>query len=170
VIELLFEPFAGRFPGSPTSRSAKIDLVLGRLSSQPGLVRHPPSVIIVAIEGDEIVLVRQSRPGAPEPTLELPSGKMRAGETLEQAAHRELGEECGLQADAFSEIGSFWAAPAYSTEVVHVLEGVGLSLHPDPPAPDDDEDIVVERRPLADLPLCLTDGTSIAAFALWRAK
>jgi hypothetical protein len=36
------------------------------------LVEHPPSVAIVALDGDDIVLVRQTRPGADERTLEVP--------------------------------------------------------------------------------------------------
>lgn len=52
------------------------------------LVQHPESVAIIPVDGDEVVLVRQMRLGAPERTLELPSGKVERGETPEQAATR----------------------------------------------------------------------------------
>src|SRR5215211_1085307 len=47
----------------------------------------------VAVDGGELVLVRQTRPGASERTLELPSGKLEPGETPRGAAARELAEE-----------------------------------------------------------------------------
>lgn len=129
------------------------------------LIRHPESVTIVAVDDGEIVLVRQPRPGAGDWTLELPAGCLEEGETPEQAARRELAEECGLAALEWRDVGSFWAAPAYSTELVHVLEG--RRLEPAEGRQDADEDILVERRPLAELPTPLSDATSIAAFALW---
>jgi ADP-ribose pyrophosphatase len=133
------------------------------------LLQHGPSVIIVAVDGDEVVVVRQSRPGADGRTVELPSGKMENGETPEEAAMRELAEECGLAASRLRRIGGFWAAPGYSTEYVHVIEGTEITLL-EASTPDPDEDIEVERRRLADAPAGLSEASSIAALALWHAK
>jgi 8-oxo-dGTP pyrophosphatase MutT (NUDIX family) len=132
------------------------------------LLRHPESVTVIALVDGDVLLVSQPRPGAPDLMLELPAGKLEGDETPRQAAARELREECGWTASSFEEIGAFWAAPGYSTERVHVL--VAVQAHPDErgDAPDADERIEVVRRPLPDLPGCLTDGISIAAFALWR--
>jgi ADP-ribose pyrophosphatase len=130
------------------------------------LVEHPPSVVIIAVEGDALVCVRQTRPGSGGSTLELPSGKIDPGETPAAAAVRELAEECGLAADEWREVGRFWAAPAYSTEFVHVWEARDLHAA-DPAELDDDEDIEVERRPLATRFDGLADAASIAALALW---
>ncbi len=130
------------------------------------VIQHPPSVTLIAVVDGDVLLVRQQRPGAPETMLELPAGTLHEGETPEQAALRELREECGWTADAIRDVGSFWAAPAYSTELVHVAEALAPRPHPDGASPDDDEQIELDRRPLADLPRCLTDAVSIAAFAL----
>ena len=133
------------------------------------LIEYPPSVVIVAIDADELVLVRQERPGAAGArTLELPSGKIEPGETPREAAARELAEECGLAAHEWHELGTFWCAPAYSTELVHVFEAHGLG-EAAPAELDDDEDVEVERRPLDDLE-GLSDAASIAALALWRER
>jgi 8-oxo-dGTP pyrophosphatase MutT (NUDIX family) len=130
------------------------------------LVEHPDSVVIVAVEGDQLVCVRQPRRGPDGPTLELPSGKLEAGERPAEAAARELAEECGLAARAWEEIGAFWAAPAYSTEHVHVW--VASDLYESAPTqPDDDEAVEVERLPLAGVLGRLSDATSVAALALW---
>src|SRR5258708_29233362 len=85
------------------------------------VVEHPPSVVLVVREGEDVVLVRQHRPGANGPVVELPAGKVEPGESTIEAAERELAEECSLAADGWRVLGSFWAAPAYSTERVTVL-------------------------------------------------
>jgi ADP-ribose pyrophosphatase len=131
------------------------------------LIRHPHSVVIVPVDGDELVVVRQSRAGAQGLTLELPSGKIEPGESAAEAAVRELAEECGLAAREWRELGGFWAAPAYSTEYVHVWEARELHAA-DPAELDEDEDVEVERRPLTDGLDGLSDAGSIAALALWR--
>jgi ADP-ribose pyrophosphatase len=130
------------------------------------LIEHPDSVVIVAVEGDEIVLVRQSRPGPNGQTLELPAGCLESGESPGDAAARELREECGLAAGAWRELGSFWAAPEYSTEYVQVFEAREL-LAVDSPGLDEDEDVVVERLPLKGVLGELSDAGSLGALALW---
>jgi 8-oxo-dGTP pyrophosphatase MutT (NUDIX family) len=133
------------------------------------LVEHPPSVAIVAVDDDELVLVRQTRPGASQRTLELPSGKLEPGETPREAAARELAEECGLAAASYREVGSFWAVPAYSTEFVHVFEAIGLSPVA-PVAMDHDEDVEVERLAVSRGVEAVSDAVSVAALALWHRR
>jgi 8-oxo-dGTP pyrophosphatase MutT (NUDIX family) len=130
------------------------------------VVRQPDSVIIVAVEGDRIVLVRQTRAGAGGPTLELPAGCLEDGESAEEAAARELAEECGLAAGSWQKLGSFWAAPDYSTEYVHVFEAGDLR-EVGSTGLDEDEDVVVERLPLKGVLGELSDAGSLAALALW---
>lgn len=138
----------------------------GRYYAVVELVEHPPSVVLVVVDGGELVLVRQTRPGSQSRTLELPSGKLEPGETPLEAAARELAEECGLAAEGLSELGTFWTAPAYSTELVHVFEATRLGPA-EPVARDEDEDIEVERLPLTDALERLDDAASVAALALW---
>jgi ADP-ribose pyrophosphatase len=130
------------------------------------LVQHPESAAIVAVEGDLLVCVRQGRPGSGGGTLELPSGKLEPGESPREGAARELAEECALRAAEWRELGRFWAVPAYSTELVHVFEARGLS-RAEGVAPDADEDVEVERLPLAGALHELSDAVSVAALALW---
>jgi ADP-ribose pyrophosphatase len=130
------------------------------------LVEHPESVVVVAVEGDLLLCVKQSRPGSRGATLELPSGKLEPGETAAAAAVRELAEECEVQAAEWRELGSFWAVPAYSTELVHVFEARGLSAA-NGGALDDEEDVEVEQLPLAGALGKLSDAISVAALALW---
>jgi ADP-ribose pyrophosphatase len=133
------------------------------------LVHHPESVTIVPVDGEEIVLVSQTRRGAGKRILELPAGTMEPGESPAEAARRELAEECGLAAAAWRELGSFWAAPAYSTEFVHVFEAAELSVVPSLHL-DEDEDIEVERAAAGEAEALVADAGSLAALALWRLR
>jgi ADP-ribose pyrophosphatase len=130
-----------------------------------GLIRHPESVSIVALRDDSLVVVVQRRAGTQEPTVELPAGCLEPGESAAQAAARELREECSLAAGAWRALGRFWAAPAYSTELVHVFEATDLAFAEG--QPDEDEEIEVGSRLISDLPADLSDATSIAAWSLW---
>lgn len=122
---------------------------------------------IVALDCDELVLVRQTRPGAGGWTVELPSGCIEPGETPAEAAARELAEECGLAAAGLTRLGAFWAVPAYSTEWVHVYAATGLSAA-GPQRLDADEDVVALRCPVADAERGVIDAISLAALALYR--
>lgn len=136
--------------------------------SRFGFVEHPESVTLVVVDGEEIVLVRQSRPGAPGlRTLELPAGTCEAGESPAETARRELAEECGLEVSALKLLGSFYIAPSYSSELTHVFEATGLA--PAMATADEDEDITVERLPVDRVLGALSDAGSIAAFAIWQA-
>jgi ADP-ribose pyrophosphatase len=113
-----------------------------------------------------IVVVRQTRDGADERTLELPAGSIEEGETPEECAARELVEECGLAAGSWRKLGEFWAAPDYSTEYVHAfeatqLEDVGIGER------EEGEDLVMECLPLRGVIGELSDANSLAALALW---
>lgn len=85
------------------------------------------AVLVYNQETDKIILVRQFRyPVAhkiSENILEIPAGKIDAGETPIQAATRELKEEIGYEVDASRLRGpiAFYPAPGYSTETIYVF-------------------------------------------------
>ena len=129
------------------------------------MVEQPPAVVLVVTDGDELVLVRQYRPGAQLEVLELPAGSMEEGESPVEAAERELAEECGLAVDGWTEIGQFWTAPEYSTELVRVLAGTVSGEAPGDA--DDDEQIEVVRMTPEQALVLLEDAGSVAALGLW---
>lgn len=131
------------------------------------VLEQPDSVIVVAVDGSEIVVVRQTRAGAGEVTVELPAGSLEPGEAPEEAASRELLEECGLAAGSWRRIGSFWAAPDYATEYAHAFEATELVPAGTPAPRDDEPDLEVDRLPLRGVIGELSDANSLAAMALW---
>jgi ADP-ribose pyrophosphatase len=131
------------------------------------VLEKPDSVVVVAVDGSQIVVVRQTRAGANGVTLELPAGSIDPGEAPEETASRELLEECGLGAGAWRKLGSFWAAPDYATEYVHVFEATELVRVGSASPKEDEEDLEVDRLPLRGVIGELSDANSLAALALW---
>lgn len=86
------------------------------------VVVHPGSACVLGwTMEDKIPFVRQYRPGMDRPSLELPGGRLKAGETPAEAAAREMEAETGLKPVSLWQLGEFWAAPGYSTERVWVF-------------------------------------------------
>jgi 8-oxo-dGTP pyrophosphatase MutT (NUDIX family) len=113
---------------------------------------HPSSVVIVAHDDDRVWLVRQPRePVGEAGLLELPAGKIeRSDASPAAAARRELAEEAGKAAARWEFLGSFYLAPGYSDEQVHLFIATDLSDVARPPAPDTRR-MTVEPHPLSEL-------------------
>jgi ADP-ribose pyrophosphatase len=113
------------------------------------IIEHHGSVIIVPIDHDgNIVFIHQYRHAAAQTMLELPAGTLEPDEDPLACAQRETREETGLEAAKLEKIGSFYLAPGYSTEHMHVYLARNLSHNP--LAPDADEYLEVERIPIAE--------------------
>ncbi len=61
--------------------------------------------VLALTENKKILLVRQYRPALEKDVLELPSGHIEKGEAPIDAAHRELLEETGYQAENIEFLG-----------------------------------------------------------------
>ena len=121
------------------------------------VVGHPGAVAIVALDDEgRILLVRQWRLPAGGALLEIPAGTLdrQPDGTLEDpslAAPRELEEETGYRAARWEHLGSFFTAPGFTTELMHLYLATGLSpAHEDRLGPDADEALEVLRLPLGD--------------------
>ena len=112
---------------------------------------HPGAVVMVPVEDDHVLLVRQPREAVERYTLELPAGKLdHPGEDPLDCARRELAEEVGRAAGTWRDLGGFYTAPAILTEFIHCFMATDLTAV-DGVAGDEDEAIEVVAWPLADL-------------------
>jgi ADP-ribose pyrophosphatase len=127
--------------------------------SERDIAGHPGAVAIVAIDSDgQILLVRQWRTPAERVLLEIPAGTLDvdattgATEDPDLAARRELEEETGYRAGSWERLTSFWSAPGFTSELMHLYLATGLeAAHPDERlGPDEDEHLRLDRRSLAD--------------------
>lgn len=101
-----------------------------------GTIRHPGiCVIIPCLDDGRIVLMRQYRYAAGESIWELPAGtlsgreengRMVATESPASCAERELREETGYQAGDLHSLGSCYAMPGSSDELIHLLVATKL--------------------------------------------
>jgi len=100
------------------------------------IVVFPESVAILPeLDEEHIMLIKQYRPATGKHIYEVPAGVVEPGESVREAALRELEEELGYRAAELFEIGSFYLAPGYSTEKMHLfiarkLEYVGAQPEP----------------------------------------
>ena len=79
------------------------------------IVQHAGSAVMMPIDArGRLLLVRQYRLPARAYLWELAAGRVDPGETVLQAAKRELIEETGLRARKWSKLVSFFASPATS--------------------------------------------------------
>jgi ADP-ribose pyrophosphatase len=81
------------------------------------VVRHPGAVVVVPLLGDEVVLIRQYRVAVGRHLLELPAGKVDAGnESPAETARRECKEEIGFRPRSLVLLQEFFSSPGFSDE------------------------------------------------------
>jgi len=132
------------------------------------IVGHPGAVAIVALDPDgRVLMVRQFRLAAGRTLLEIPAGTLNRGadgslEDPDVAARRELEEETGFRARTWQALGSFWTAPGFATELMHLYLARDLvPAHEDRLAPDADEHLELEQIPWR-VAVAMAEGGEIA--------
>ncbi|GAB3646343.1 NUDIX domain-containing protein [Ramlibacter alkalitolerans] len=90
-------------------------------------VLHPGAVAIVALLDDgRLVLERQYRHPTAKVMIEIPAGKLDAGEEPLACAQRELLEETGYVAREWAFAFTMYPTVAYSDEAIHIWFARGL--------------------------------------------
>ncbi len=132
----------------------------------------PGAVLIVPLlDENTVLLVREYAVGIEDYHLALPKGAIDAGETLLEAANRELKEEVGYGARKLQFLKKINLSPAYMEHGINVV--LAWELYPEQLEGDEPEPIEVVPYPLADL-LALVmrpdvcEGRSIAALFMAR--
>lgn len=90
-------------------------------------IRHPGAVAVVALTADRrVVLERQHRYPLRRDFIEIPAGKLEAGEDPLDCARRELQEETGYVAAEWRRLGAVHNAIGYSDERIELWFARGL--------------------------------------------
>jgi len=105
------------------------------------VVRTMDSVSCGILDGEgRVCLVRQYRYPAGRSMWEIPAGRIEPGESPEEAAIREAGEETGMGCAIDGKVAGFFIAAGFASEFMHMylMRITGTS----DAVPDEDEDLV----------------------------
>ncbi len=100
-----------------------------------------------------MALVRQYRVAVGDVLLEIPAGGLDLNadgskEAPEAAARRELEEETGQRAGSWRHLGSFFSAPGFTSEEIHLFLATDLApAEEDRLGPEEDEHLILTWMP-----------------------
>jgi ADP-ribose pyrophosphatase len=102
------------------------------------IVQHGGSAVVMPVDDkNRVMLVRQYRLPAKQYLWELCAGRMDPGETVLQAAKRELQEETGLRAKKMTKLAEFWVSPGFLAEKMTIYLATGLTVGDQKPMEDE---------------------------------
>lgn len=132
-----------------------------------------PSVMVLPIENNELIMVREYAVGSERYELGCVKGLIDAGETPEQAANRELQEEIGMAARELTPLRALYTSPSHMFGLMQVF--VARDLYPSRLQGDEPEPLELVRVPLAQLDDLIDndafgDARTLAALMLWQRR
>ena len=121
------------------------------------VVEHPGAVAVVPVLSDgRVLMVRQFRHPVGAMLLEIPAGKLDAGEEPYDCALRELEEETGYRAGSMVRRASIFTTPGFTDEVIHIY--VAQDLVKTALNPDEDEFLEVQAYKQDDIRRMIREG------------
>ncbi len=126
------------------------------------LIRHPGAAAVVPVASDPagedptLLMIKQYRYATGGALWEIPAGRLAPGETAEDCARRELGEEVGVTAQRLERLTTIWTTPGFTDEAIQLFWASGLATGAQAHEPD--EFIEVVPRPLSQVLTAIRDG------------
>ncbi|TVY11532.1 NUDIX hydrolase [Paenibacillus cremeus] len=136
------------------------------------LIKHPGAVAVLALTPDDkMLVVEQYRKPIEKSQIEIPAGKLDAGEAPEGAARRELVEETGYTCGSIRLLSSFYTSPGFADEIIHLYVAEGLIKGE--ATPDEDEFLTLEAITLEQAQAYIreqriSDAKTIMAVQAWQ--
>ncbi|TDQ38600.1 NUDIX hydrolase [Thiopseudomonas denitrificans] len=165
---------ATRFTGNIINvRVDQVRLPDGRLADRE-CVQHPGGAAVLAVTPQQqVILVRQHRYVCGRDMLELPAGKLDAGEEPAGCALRELAEETPYTAGSVQLVHAFYSTPGFCNEKIYLFWAQDVEANSQA-VPDDGEllelvllDAQQVREALAQQRI--EDGKTLVALYWWLA-
>lgn len=113
------------------------------------------SVLVIPIQNNELILVREYAVGPERYELTFPKGIVDEGETPIESANRELQEEIGFGAKKMDFLRALYSGPSHMYGLMHVF--VAQDLYPSKLEGDEPEPLEVVRYPLDKIDELLAD-------------
>lgn len=136
----------------------EVELPNGKTSKRE-LIKHPGAVAIIALTPEnKLVLVEQYRKALEKSIVEIPAGKLEKGEAPLTAAERELEEETGYECEQMEHLISFYTAPGFCDELVHVFVAHHITKKENAAGLDEDEFVEVLELTLAEAVQLINEG------------
>jgi ADP-ribose pyrophosphatase len=153
----------------------RVNLQIRSVWQQFEIVTRPEVVLCIPRTTDgDILLIRQLRASVNEEVIEFPAGRVESGETIEEAARRELREEVGFSVNTLNRVGRFLTAVHFSDEMITVFIADGEIVSPASPTPKEElrQIIKIAGNSIRELIAndSVVDAKTIAAYALVEAK
>lgn len=147
-----------------TMRMDSVRLPNGKNIDDFYIWEYPPWLNIIAItQNDDIVLIRQYRHGIGKVSFELPAGVHdKPGESLLEAAKRELLEETGYGGGIWVKWMELSANPALQTNITHTFLATGVTQISTQQL-DETEEITVHPVTIQELKALVEEGEIIQA-------
>jgi ADP-ribose pyrophosphatase len=136
------------------------------------IVQHGGSAVVMPVDDrNRVMLVRQYRLPSLRYLWELPAGRVDPGETVLQAARRELAEETGCRAKKMKKLVEFWASPGFLAEKMTIYLATGLTHGEQTPM--EDERIETRWFTVTELDKMIaagkiTDAKTLIGFMKWQ--
>jgi len=128
-------------------------------------------IIVPMLDDNTVLLAREYAAGLHHYEVGLPKGRLEHGETILEAAQREMKEEIGYGARSLEKLTQLSLAPGYMTHVTHIV--LARNLYPERLEGDEPEELEVVPWPISDLRSLTarddcTEGRTIAALYIAR--
>ncbi|HQR04615.1 MAG: NUDIX hydrolase [Proteobacteria bacterium] len=137
-------------------RRDRVRLPDGRETVREWITHPGAAVVIAALDNGKLLFERQFRYPLRRIFLELPAGKIDAGEHPLDTARRELREETGYKAKSWTHLGTMHPCIGYSDERIEIFLAHGLSYVGQ--ACDEGEYLEVIELSVSDALLAVRDG------------
>ena len=129
--------------------SLTVEFPNGKQASRDLVLHSGASAVVPVNEKGEIAMVSQYRKAIERISLEIPAGKLDAGEDPEACASRELTEETGLSAGQMKHLTSTYSTPGFCNEILHIY--LATQLKQGDSCTDEDEFLSVRWYPFDEL-------------------